>query len=113
MTQDIQDIELQHVVEAQLHADKTLDSADITVAVKDRVATPAGFTRSFRQRRRAVAAVERVRGVAAIVDDIEVRLPLLHRRTDPEIAGNALETLRLDLPEAAENLKVTVDDGSW
>ena len=81
MTQDIQDIELQHVVEAQLHADKTLDSADITVALKDRVATLAGFTRSFRQRRRAVAAVERVRGVAAIVDDIEVRLPLLHRRT--------------------------------
>jgi hypothetical protein len=34
-------------------------------------------------------------------------------RPDPEIAGNALETLRLGLPEVAENLKVTVDDGSW
>ena len=111
MTQDTQDIELQRAVEAQLQSDKILDSANIAVAVKDRVVTLAGFARSFRQRRRAVAAVERVIGVAGIVDDIEVRLPVLHRRPDPEIARNIVETLRLELPEAVENLKFTVDDG--
>jgi osmotically-inducible protein OsmY len=63
MTQDTQDIELQGAVEAQLQSDKIPDSANIAVAVKDRVVTLAGFARSFRQRRRAVAAVERVIGV--------------------------------------------------
>jgi osmotically-inducible protein OsmY len=111
MTEDTQDVELQRVVEAQLQSDTALGSANITVAVKDRVVTLAGFTRSFRQRRRAVDAVERVSGIAGIVDDIEVRVPLLHRRPDPEIARNAVETLKLELSEAAENLKVTVDDG--
>lgn len=111
MTEDTQDVELQRVVEAQLQSDMALGSANLTVAVKDRVVTLAGFTRSFRQRRRAVDAVERVSGIAGIVDDIEVRLPLLHRRPDPEIARNAVETLKLELSEAAENLKVTVDDG--
>ena len=111
MTQDAQDIDLQHLVEAQLQSDRSLDSANIAVAVKDRVVTLGGFTRSFRQRRRAVAAVERVSGVAGIVDDSEVRLPLLHRRPDPEIARNAAETLRQELLDAAENLKVTVGDG--
>jgi hypothetical protein len=80
-------------------------------AAKDRVVTLAGVAQSFRQRRRAVAAVERVIGVVGIVDDIEVRLPVLHWRPDPEIARNIVEALRLELPEAVENLKFTVDDG--
>jgi osmotically-inducible protein OsmY len=111
MTEDTQDVELQRAVEAQLQSDMARGSANITVAVKDRVVTLAGFTRSFRQRRRAVDAVERVSGIAGIVNDIEVRVPLLHRPPDPEIARNAVETLKLELSEAAENLKVTVDDG--
>jgi osmotically-inducible protein OsmY len=111
MTEDTQDVELQLAVEAQLQSDMARGSANVTVAVKDRVVTLAGFTRSFRQRRRAVDAVERVSGIAGIVNDIEVRVPLLHRPPDPEIARNAVETLKLELSEAAENLKVTVDDG--
>jgi osmotically-inducible protein OsmY len=111
MTRHTQDIDLQRVVEAQLRSDKSLDSANITVAAKDGVVTLAGFIRSFRQRRRVVGAVESVGGIAAIVNDIEVRLPLLQRPPDPEIARNAVETLRVDLPDVADNLQVTVNDG--
>lgn len=111
MNQDDQDKELQRVVEAQLHSDRTLEPANITITVRDRVVTLGGFARSFRQRRRVVAAVEKVSGIAAIVNGIEVRVPILHRRPDPEIARDVVETLRLELPDAAENLKVTVDDG--
>jgi osmotically-inducible protein OsmY len=111
MNQDDQDKELQRVVEAQLHSDRTLEPANITITVRDSVVTLGGFARSFRQRRRVVAAVEKVSGIAAIVNGIEVRVPILHRRPDPEIARDVVETLRLELPDAAENLKVTVDDG--
>jgi osmotically-inducible protein OsmY len=108
---EISDADLEDAVEAQLRSDKTFDSADITVAVKYGVVTLGGFTRSFRQRRRAVAAVERVKGVAGIVNDIEVRLPLLHTLPDPEIARQIVQMFRLDLAEAAENLTVTVQNG--
>jgi osmotically-inducible protein OsmY len=75
------------------------------------VVTLTGFVRSSRQRNAAEAAAKRIAGAVAVVNDIEVRLPLLHQRPDPDIARDAVEALRRDLPEAADKIKVVVHDG--
>jgi osmotically-inducible protein OsmY len=99
-------------VEAELRSDPSVDATDIAVAVTDGVVTLTGFVRSYRRRNSAEAAAKRIAGVIGLVNDIEVRLPLLHQRPDPEIARDAVEALRRDLPEAAGMIKVVVHD-SW
>jgi osmotically-inducible protein OsmY len=105
------DLEIEKDVEAELRSDPRIDAGDIAVAVKDGVVTLAGFVRGYGQKRRAEAAAKRVSGVAAVVNDIEVRLPLLHQRPDPQIARDAVETLRIDMPEVADQIRVVVRDG--
>jgi hypothetical protein len=81
------------------------------VAVKDGVVTLTGFVRSYRQKRRAEADAKRVSGVIGLVNDIEVRLPLLRERPDPQIARDAVGALQLDVPEVADKIQVVVRDG--
>ena len=105
------DPELKRHLEIELRSDPKVGSNDIAVTVKDGVAMLAGFVRSHRAKRAAEAAAKRVAGVVAIADDIEVRLPLLHKRPDPTIATDVVEALRQDLPDATREIQVTVKDG--
>jgi osmotically-inducible protein OsmY len=52
-----------------------------------------------------------VAGVVGVVNDVEVRLPIIHRRPDPEIARDAVEALKRELPFSWERIKVVVEDG--
>jgi osmotically-inducible protein OsmY len=54
---------------------------------------------------------KRVAGVVGIVNDIEVRLPIIHRRPDPEIARDAVEAIKRELPLSWEKIKAIVEDG--
>jgi osmotically-inducible protein OsmY len=105
------DADVKRDAEAELHGDPSIDATDIAVAVTDGVVVLTGFVCSYRQRNAAEAAVKRIAGVVAVVNDIDVRLPVLHQRPDPDIARDAVEALRRDLPEAADNIKVVVHDG--
>ncbi len=98
-------------VEDQLRSDPDIDATEIAVAVKDGVVTLTGYVRSFRQRRKAEQDVKRVAGVLGVANDIEVRLPIIHRRPDPEIARDAVEAIKRELPYSWEAIKVTVDHG--
>jgi osmotically-inducible protein OsmY len=40
-----------------------------------------------------------------------VRLPIIHRRPDPEIARDAVEAIKRDLPFSWEKIKAIVEDG--
>jgi osmotically-inducible protein OsmY len=105
------DSEIKQDVEDELRSDPRIDASNIGIAVRDSVVTLAGFVRGYGQKRRAEAAAKRVSGVAAVVNDIDVRLPLLHERPDPEIARDAVQQLRIDLPEVADQIRVVVEDG--
>ena len=105
------DAEIKRDVEAELKRDPAVQSADIAVAVSNGVVLLTGFVRSYRRRRAAEAAAKRVAGVAGVANDIEIRVPLLHRRPDSDIARDVVEALRLDLPDVADAIKVTVRDG--
>jgi osmotically-inducible protein OsmY len=105
------DLDIKRDVEDELRSDPDIDATDIGVAVKDGVVTLTGFVRSFRQKRIAEQDVKRVAGVTALANNIEVRLPIIHRRPDPEIARDVVEAIKNDLPLSWEKIKVIVADG--
>ena len=104
------DADIKRDVEDELRWDSDIDAKDIAVAVKDSVVTLTGFVRSFRQRRQAEADAKRVAGVLGVANDIEVHLPIIHHRPDPEIARDVVEAIKDELPFSWEKIKVSVED---
>jgi osmotically-inducible protein OsmY len=105
------DSEIKRDVEQELRWDPDIDATDLGVAAKDGVVTLTGFVRSYAQRLQAEKAAKRVAGVRAVANDIEVRLPYINARPDPEIARDAVHTLQFELPFSAEHIRVVVHDG--
>jgi osmotically-inducible protein OsmY len=105
------DPDIKRDVEDELRSDPDIDATDIATAMKDGVVTLAGFVRSFRQRRKAEQDVKRVAGVVGVANNIEVRLPIIHRHPDPNIARDAVEAIKSELPSSWERIKVIVEDG--
>jgi osmotically-inducible protein OsmY len=105
------DSEIERDVREELKWDPDLNAEDIAVSVKDGVVTLAGFTRSYTDRFGAEAAAKRVAGVHAVANDIEVRLPAIDQRPDPDIARDAVAALKSQLPISHDNIKLIVKDG--
>src|SRR6202795_5295413 len=84
-------------------------SSDIAVAVKEGVVTLSGFVHSYWDKDAAEKAVKRVYGVRGVANDIEVRLD--SKRTDPEIAGEAVHELESHVSLPSDKIKVTVKNG--
>jgi osmotically-inducible protein OsmY len=105
------DTEIRDDVEAELRYDPDMANADIAVSVKDGVVTLAGFARSYFQKWEAERAAKRVKGVRAVANDVEIRLPSIDSRPDPEIAREAVQALSTALPYSGEKFTVTVKDG--
>jgi hypothetical protein len=85
------DIDIKRDVEDELRSDPDIDATDIAVAVKDGVVMLTGFVPSFRQKRKAEEDVKRVAGVIGVANNIEVRLPIIHRRPHPDIARDVVD----------------------
>lgn len=105
------DSDIKRDVESELKWDPDIDASDIGVAVKNGVVTLSGFVRSYSQKYQAEKATKRVKGVLGVANDIEVRLPSVHEKTDPEIARAAVEAIKNELPYSHENIKVVVKNG--
>ena len=105
------DSEIERDVRDELKWDPDLDATDIAVSVKNGVVTLAGFTRSYTDRLEAELATKRVAGVHAVANDIEVRLPAIDQRPDPDIARDAVAALKSELPISHDRIKVIVKDG--
>jgi osmotically-inducible protein OsmY len=105
------DEEIERDVREELKWDPDLDAEDIAVSVRNGVVTLAGFTRSYTDRLEAEAAAKRVAGVHAVANDIEVRLPVIDQRPDPDIARDAVAALKAELPISHDKIKIIVKDG--
>jgi len=84
---------------------------EIGVAVKDGVVTLTGYVDSYPKRWAAEDAAHRVRGVKAVANEIEVRLPSSSERTDTDIAEAVAHALEWDVVVPLEKLDVTVSKG--
>jgi osmotically-inducible protein OsmY len=105
------DADIKRDVEMELRWDPDISADDIAVAVKDGVVTLTGFARSYAQKWRAERDAKRVAGVKAVANDIEVRLPAIDQRPDPEIARDAVSALKTQLPYSADSIKVVLNNG--
>jgi osmotically-inducible protein OsmY len=93
----------------ELKWDPQITSNDIAVAIKDGVVTLSGFVSSYWEKDSAEKAVKRVYGVKGVANDIEVRLT--SKRTDPEIARDAVHELESHISIPSDRIKVTVKNG--
>src|ERR1700720_4852678 len=97
--------------EDELRWDPDIDATDFGVAVQNGVVTLTGFVRSYAQKTEAERDAKRVAGVVGIANDLEVRLPAIDERPDPDIVRDAVNALKLELPYSSEKIKGIAKDG--
>src|SRR5437879_13255185 len=105
------DEQIQKDVLAELKWDARVQPNEIGVAVKDGIVTLMGWVESYTKKWAAEEAAHRVRGVKAVANDIEVRLPSPAERTDADIAAAAIHALEWDAFVPVDKLDVTVSKG--
>src|SRR5438270_190749 len=97
------DEEIQRDVLNELKFEPRVQPNEIGVVVKDGVVALTGWVDSYAKKWAAEEAAHRVRGVLAVANDIEVRLPTAAERTDADVAAAAVRALEWDaaVPVAA------------
>ncbi len=105
------DEEIQTDVPEELKWDAHVQPNEIGVVVKDGIVTLTGWVDSYLKKMAAQEAAHRVRGVKAVANDIEVRLPGFAERTDTDLAAAVLNALRWDAAIPAGKVDVTVSQG--
>jgi osmotically-inducible protein OsmY len=83
----LSDLELADAVMAELEWDERVNAVAIRVTAKDGAVRLSGHVHSYPEKWAAVRAAERVYGVRAVADDIDVTLPSGVARDDREIAA--------------------------
>jgi osmotically-inducible protein OsmY len=96
---------------AELAWEPSVTEAHIGVTAHDGIVTLTGHVESLAEKRAAEAAVRRVKGVRALAEEIEVRLPDDRMRSDDEIAAMALARLSWDGAVPTDGVAVTVEKG--
>jgi osmotically-inducible protein OsmY len=111
MTEAKTDQEIQRNVLDELKWDARVQPNEIGVAVKDGVVTLTGWVDSYTKKWAAEEAAHRVKGVRAVANDIEVRIPTMSERTDADIALAVTRAIEWDAMVPTEKVKVTVSKG--
>ena len=105
------DEKIQRDVIAELRWDARVKPNEIGVQVKGGVVTLTGWVDSYMKKWAAEEAAHRVKGVKAVANDVEVRLPGDSQRTDTDIAAAVVQALESDASMRLEKLDVTVAKG--
>ena len=83
-------------VKDELFWDPKVDSEEIAVSADDGMITLRGTVGSFRQKRDAKKAAERVHGVVYVDNELSVRILTKSRRADADLRGDVLQAMLLD-----------------
>lgn len=103
------DRRLQQSVQDELEFEPSIDCSHIGVTAEDGVVTLSGHVPSYAQKTAAERAAWRVKGVKAVVQEIDVHYPN-DPPTDEEIAKRALGVLRWN-STVPDTVHVKVSDG--
>ncbi len=90
------DAKLELDVTDELFWDPKIDSEAVAVSADDGTVTLRGTVGSFRQKREARTAAERVWGVIDVNNELKVRILTEQRREDADLRGDVLQALMLD-----------------
>ncbi|MFC6014741.1 BON domain-containing protein [Plantactinospora solaniradicis] len=105
------DADVQREVLAELAWDARVRASEIGVSVKSGIATLTGWVDSYAKKWAAERTAHRIRGIRAVANDIEVRLPGDAERHDSDIATAASRALEWDEFVPVEQIEVTVANG--
>lgn len=103
------DLELQRDIMDGLEWEPSVNAAGIRVDVKDGVVTLSGYVDSYVEKRAAEKAVERIRDVQAVVEEIEVRPLAPDERNDEDIARAAAYVLEWHTLVPHDRVKAIVE----
>ncbi len=105
------DNHIQRAVIDALHWEPSVTAAHIGVAANSGVVTLTGHVLSYAEKRAAEAAAWDVKGVKAVAEELEVRLPVETRRSDEEIAAAAINRIAWDVSIPRDKARVRVEKG--
>ena len=88
------DARVQADVSNELKWEPSIDAADIGVSASDGAVTLTGHVPSYFAKKRAVHAAERIYGVRAVADELDVQLPSSHRHDDAQIAETIAQSFK-------------------
>jgi len=106
------DMKLKQTILDALEFDPSIDAASIGVSVDNGVVTLSGHVPTYFEKMKAEDIAIAIRGVKAIVQEIEVRPAGTHLTADDEIARRVLDVLRWSTTLPADAVKVKVQ-GGW
>jgi len=102
---------LRQLVLDELDFEPSVDAANIGVAVEKGIVTLSGHVHSYAEKMAAERAVQRVKGVRGIAEEIQVRYPEEKRTADDQIAQRALSIMSWDAQLPSGAVKVKVEKG--
>src|ERR1700677_2606798 len=105
------DNQLQKAVLEELRWEPRVTAAHIGVTAKAGVVALTGHVGSYVEKHAAETAASRVKGVKAVAEEIEVKLPFEVKRGDEEIAAAAADRLAWDVAIPNDSVKVKVEKG--
>lgn len=105
------DHKLRTDVLAELAWEPSVNEDHIGVAAEKGVVTLSGHVENYWQKAAAERATGRVKGVRAIAEEIEIRVPGSVRHSDDEIAAAALQRMSWNVSIPADAVKVRVQEG--
>lgn len=105
------DKQLQTDIKEELKWEPRVRDEEIAIEVRDGVVTLMGTVPDYAQRTRAVRAVERVAGVRAVAQELTVKMPNNHMRSDTDLAHHVVNALEWDTEVPFQTVKAKVDDG--
>lgn len=105
------DNDLKQAVLAELKWEPSVTAAHIGVTAAAGIVTLTGHVENYAAKSAAETATGRVKGVKAIVEELEVRLPSHIKKGDDEIAAAVIQRLAWSFTVPANVIKVKVEKG--
>jgi osmotically-inducible protein OsmY len=105
------DSELQNKIVQELAWEPSVDARHITVTAKNGIVTLSGYVEQYSDKTHAERAVERMHGVRALINQIELELPGSLHRNDLEIVESALTALGLNTLIPTDRVKIVAQSG--
>jgi osmotically-inducible protein OsmY len=105
------DSQLQRDVIDELRWDPSIAEKEIGVAVKDGVVTLTGAVPSYADKYAVDRVLERIAGVKAFANELEIELPSAWVRSDTDIAHKVVDAFAWDVSIPHDQIKARVADG--
>lgn len=99
-------------VEEEINWDPSINSTDIAIKVNKGIVALTGFAPSYIDKYEAERAAKRIQGVHGVANDIVVQLPSSNERPDPEIAREAIDLLKSQLPLCWDKITILTHQGN-